>query len=158
MGTYIFEDTYKKTQELERQREGLPPIERTKRRVGWFHWLVLFVGITAIVYSQSHDTVAVEVPVHDGRLIQEYQTRLDLANKMVADYKKQAEVVKGLLKVSLANEAKLTDQLKALSASVPSQPVILEAIQKEAVTEKGFHDLVARNFGSEIAKRVEVRE
>ena len=129
---------------------------RDKRRVGWFHWVVLLVGITSIVYSQSHDTVAVEVPVHDGRLIQEYKIKLEAANKTIADYKKQAEVVKGLLKVSLANEAKLTDQLKALSASVPSQPVILEAIQKEAVTEKGLRQVVARNFGSEIAKRVRV--
>ena len=29
-------------------------IEQTKRRVGWFHWAVLFFGITLIVYSQSH--------------------------------------------------------------------------------------------------------
>lgn len=137
--------------------ERLAKYQKDKRRVGWFHWGVLFVGIVLIAYSQSHDTVAVEVPVVDAALIQQYQTRLDLANKTIADYKKQAELVKGLLKVSLANEAKLTDQLKALSVSVPSQPEILEAVRKE-VAEKGLRQVVARNFGSEIAKRIEVRE
>lgn len=119
--------------------------------IGLFALIILAVGIGNAPHT------AVEVPVHDGRLIQEYKIKLEAANKTIADYKKQAEVAKGLLKVSLANEAKLTDQLKALSASVPSQPVILEAVRKEAVAEKGLRQVVARNFGSEIAKRIQVR-
>lgn len=142
--------------------ENLPrkiwEIERTKRRVGWFHWSVLFLGICLMVYGMNSDAVVQEVPVVDGQLLQEYKIRLETANKMIVDYKKQAEVAKGLLKVSLANEAKLNDQLKALSVSVPSQPVILHAIQREAATEKGLRQVVARAFGEGIASRVRVTE
>lgn len=133
-------------------------LEKDKQRTGWFHWLVLFVGICMMVYGMNSDAVVQEVPVHDGHLIQEYKIQLEAANKTIADYKKQAEVAKGLLKASLANEAKLNDQLKALSASVPPQPMILEAIRKEAATEKGLRQVVARNFGADIAKRVRVVE
>lgn len=138
--------------------ERLAKYQRNKRRVGWFHWGVLFVGIVLIVYSQSHDTVAVEVPVVDTTLMQRYQVELDLARKQRDYYKKQSEQTKKLL---LASNTKLTqyeEQLKALAESVPSQPAILEAIQKEAATEKGLRQVVARNFGSEIAKRIQVRE
>lgn len=133
-------------------------IERDKRQVGWFHWGVLFVGIVLIVYSQSHDTVAVEVPVVDTVLMQRYQVELDLTRKQRDDYRKQAELIKKML---LASNTKLTQyeqHLKALADSVPSQPIILQAIQKEAATEAGFRKLVARNFGGDIAKRIKVVE
>lgn len=141
---------------LESEAAIIREIERTKRRVGWFHWSVLFIGICLMVYSMNSDAVVQEVPVVDGQLLQEYKIRLETANKMIVDYKKQAEVAKGLLKVALANEAKLNDQLKALSASVPSQAVILEAMRKEAVTEKGLRQVVARNFGEDIAAHIQI--
>ena len=140
----------------ESEAARLREIERTKRRVGWFHWAALSALIILAVGIGNAPHTAVEAPVVDGRLLQEYKIRLETANKMIVDYKKQAEVAKGLLKVSLANEAKLTDQLKALSASVPSQPVILQAIQKEAVTEKGLRQVVARNFGKDIAAHIQI--
>lgn len=133
-------------------------LKKDKQCVGWFHWGVLFVSITLIVYSQSHDTVAVEVPVVDAALMQRYQVELDLTRKQRDDYKKQAEVVKKLL---LASNAKLTQyeqHLKALAESVPSQPVILQAVQREAATDAGFRKLVARNFGNDLAKRMRVVE
>ena len=133
-------------------------IEQTKRRVGWFHWSVLFLGIILIVYSQSHDTVAVEVPIMDTALMQRYQVELDLTRKQRDDYKKQAEVAKKLLLASNTKIAQYEQHLKALAESVPPQPVILEAVRKEAATEAGFRKLVARNFGSDIAKRVRVVE
>ena len=157
MGAYIIKDAYEKLQDVWRQRESLPPIERDKRRVGWFHWFVLFVGIVLIVYSQSHDTVAVEVPVVDTALMQRYQVELDLTRKQRDDYKKQAELTKKLLLVSNTKIAQYEQHLKALAESVPSQPVILEAVKREAATEAGFRKLVARNFGADIAKRIEVR-
>lgn len=131
-------------------------IERDKRRVGWFHWGVFVVGVTLIVYSQSHDTVAVEVPVVDMALMQRYQAELDLTRKQRDDYKKQAEVVKKMLFVSNTKVAQYEQHLKALAESVPSQPVILEAVRKEASTPAGFRQVVARNFGADIAKRVRV--
>lgn len=133
-------------------------IEQDKRRVGWFHWAVLFVGIVLIVYSQSHDTVAVEVPVVDTALLQRYQVELDLVRKQRDDYKKQADLAKKMLLVSNTKVAQYEQHLKALAESVPPQPVILEAVRKEAATEKGLRQVVARNFGREIARRIEVRE
>lgn len=133
-------------------------IDQDKRRVGWFHWGVLFVGIILIVYSQSHDTVAVEMPVVDSALVQRLQTERDHARKERDDYQRLSVQLKAMVKASNVTVAQLTDQLKSLSVSVPSQPVILEAVRKEAQTEKGLRQVVARNFGSEIAKRIEVRE
>ena len=133
-------------------------IEQTKRRVGWFHWGVLFVGIILIVYSQSHDTVAVEVPIVDTALMQRYQVELDLTRKQRDDYKKQAEMAKKLLLASNLKITQYEQHLKALAESVPPQPVILEAVRKEAATEEGFRQVVARNFGADIAKRVRVVE
>lgn len=133
-------------------------IDQDKRRVGWFHWGVLFVGIILIVYSQSHDTVAVEMPVVDTALMQRYQVELDLTRKQRDDYKKQAELTKKLLLVSNTKITQYEQHLKALAESVPSQPVILEAVRREATTENGLRQVVARNFGSEIARRIEVRE
>lgn len=49
-------------------------------------------------------------------------------------------------------------QLKALSISVPPQPIILQAIQQEAKTDVGLRQAVARNFGLDIAGRMKVRE
>lgn len=129
---------------------------RDKRRVGWFHWSVLFVGIILIVYSQSHDQVAVEVPVVDSALMQRYQVQLDLVTKQRDDYKKQAEVAKKLLLASNLKLAQYEQERQALANSVPPQPVILEAVRKEAATEAGFRKLVARHFGADIAKRVRV--
>lgn len=133
-------------------------IDQDKRRVGWFHWVVLFVGIIMIVYSQSHDQVAVEVPVVDTELMQRYQVELDLTRKQRDDYKKQAELVKKMLLASNLKVAQYEQHLKALAESVPPQPVILEAVRKEVSTPAGFRHVVARNFGSEIAGRVQVRE
>lgn len=133
-------------------------IPQDKRRVGWFHWGVLFVGIILIVYSQSHDQVAVEMPVVDTALMQRYQVELDLTRKQRDDYRKQVELTKKMLLASNAKVAQYEQHLKALAESVPPQPVILEAVRKEAATEAGFRKLVARNFGSGIAKIIEVRE
>lgn len=157
MGTYIIKDAYEKLQDVWRQREGLPPLEQTKRHVGWFHWSVLFLGIILIVYSQSHDTVAVEMPVVDTALMQRYQVELDLTRKQMDDYKKQAELTKKMLLASNTKLAQYEQHLKALAESVPPQPVILQAIQKESATEAGFRKLVARHFGADIAKRMEVK-
>jgi hypothetical protein len=142
---------------LRKDEEMIELIEQDKRRVGWFHWAVLFVDIILIVYSQSHDQVAVEVPIVDTAMMQRYQVELDLTRKQRDDYKKQAETAKKMLLASNLKVAQYEQHLKALAESVPPQPVILEAVRKEAATEVGFRKLVARNFGGAIAKRIEVR-
>lgn len=131
-------------------------IERDKHRVGWFLWILGFTGILLIGYSQRPDTVTVEVPVVDAALVQRYQVELDLTRKQRDDYKKQAELTKKMLLVSNTKVAQYEQHLKALAESVPSQPVILEAVRKESSTPAGFRQVVARNFGADIAKRVRV--
>jgi|DEB0MinimDraft_3_1074331.scaffolds.fasta_scaffold14719_5 hypothetical protein len=131
-------------------------IEQDKRRVGWFHWLVLFVGITSIVYSQSHDTVAVEVPVVDSAVIQRLQVERDQARKERDDYQRLSVQLKAMVRASNITVAQLTDQLEALSVSVPSQPIILQAVRKEASTPAGFRQVVARNFGKDIAAHIQI--
>lgn len=131
-------------------------IEQDKRRVGWFHWGVLFLSIILIVYSQSHDTVAVEVPVVDAALMQRYQVQLDLVTKQRDDYRKQAELTKKMLLASNAKITQYEQHLEALAESVPSQPVILEAVRKESSTPAGFRQVVARNFGKDIAERIKL--
>lgn len=159
MGAYIFEDAYKKVQEIVRQREGLPPIEQDKRRVGWFHWSVLFIGICMMVYGMNSDAVVQEVPVADAVALQRLQQDNELLTRKVADYKALSANLAGRLKEANGRLAKLEEERNILAhSSLPSQPVILEAIRREAVTEKGFRQVVARNFGSEIAKMIEVRE
>ena len=138
--------------------ERLAKYQQDKRRVGWFHWGVLLVGIVLIVYSQSHDQVAVKVPVVDTALMQRYQVELDLTRKQRDDYRKQAEVVKRMLLASNTKLAQYEQHLKALAESVPSQPVIMEAVRKEVSTPAGFRHVVARNFGEGIAKRIRVVE
>lgn len=120
--------------------------------IGLFALIILAVGIGNAPHT------AVEVPVVDSALVQRLQTERDHARKERDDYQRLSVQLKAMVKASNDTVAQLTDQLKALSASVPSQPVILEAVRKEAVTEKGLRQVVARTFGSEIAKRIEVRE
>lgn len=131
-------------------------VDRTKRRVGWFHWGMLFLGICGIVYGMNADAVVKEVPVYDASLMQQYQVELELTRKQRDDYRKQAELVKKMLLASNTKITQYEQHLKALAESVPSQPVILEAIQKEAVTEKGLRQVVARNFGKDIAAHIQI--
>lgn len=133
-------------------------IEQTKRLVGWFHWGMLFLGICMMVYGMNSDAVVQEVPVVDSVALQRLQQENALLSRKVSDYKALSANLAGRLKEANGRLAKLEEERNVLAhSSVPPQPVILEAIQKEAVTEKGLRQVVARNFGSEIAKRIEVR-
>lgn len=118
--------------------------------IGLFALIILAVGIGNAPHT------AVEVPVVDSALVQRLQTERDHARKERDDYQRLSSQLKAMVKASNVTVAQLTDQLKALSVSVPPQPVILEAMRKEAVTEKGLRQVVARNFGADIAKRVRV--
>lgn len=133
-------------------------IERHKRRVGWFHWAILFVGVTIMVYGMNHDAVVQEVPVVDSTALQRLQQENELLSRKVADYKALSANLAGRLKEANGRLAKLEEERNVLAHfSVPSQPVILEAVRKEASTPAGFKAAVVRNFGSEIAKRIRVQ-
>lgn len=119
--------------------------------IGLFVLIIMAVGI-----GNAPHTV-VEVPVYDARTIQDYKIRLEASTKTIADYKQQTQALKAMLLASNTKVVKL-EQERASLANVPPQPVILQAIQREAVTEKGLRQVVARSFGSDIAKRVRVVE
>lgn len=139
--------------------ERLAKYQQDKRRVGWFHWWVLFVGIVLIVYSQSHDTVAVEMPVVDAVTLQRLQQENELLVRKVADYKVLSANLAGRLKEANGRLAKLEEDRNTLAhSSLLSQSMVLQAVRREAATKAGFRKLVARNFGSDIAKRVRVGE
>lgn len=143
--------------ELENLPRKIWEIERTKRHVGWFHWSVLFVGICLMVYGMNADAVVQEVPVVDGVLLEQYKAERDQARKQRDDYKRLSVQLQAMVKASNVTVQKYEEQLKALAVSVPPQPVILQAIKKEVVSEKGLRQVVARNFGNDIAGRIEVR-
>lgn len=159
MGGYIIKDAYERIQDVHRQREGLPPIERTKHRVGWFHWAALFALIILAVGIGNAPHTAVEVPVVDSAALRQLKQENELLVRKVADYKILSANLAGRLKEANGRLAKLEEERNVLAhSSLPSQPVILQAIKKEAVSEKGLRQVVARNFGSDIAKRVRVVE
>lgn len=118
--------------------------------IGLFALIILAVGIGNAPHT------AVEVPVVDSVVVQRLQTERDHARKERDDYQRLSVQLKAMVKASNVTVAQLTDQLKALSASVPSQPVILEAVRKEGVTEKGLRQMVARNFGKDIAAHIQI--
>lgn len=90
-----------------------------------------------------------------NHVIQDYKIKLEAATKTIADYKQQTQALKAMLLASNTKVAKL-EQERASLANVPPQSIILQAIQREAMTEKGLRHVVARNFGADIAKRIEV--
>lgn len=77
--------------------------------------------------------------------------------KQLADEHARRLLTDKMLQTSNANNAKLVRQLKEVQASVPTLPIIESSLRKEAATDVGFKAAVARNFGREIAGRVEVR-
>lgn len=135
-----------------------PKKDDDDKHVWVFHTLIAVVALGCLVYWGNGNQVAVEVPVADSQLIQRLQAERDQARKERDDYQRLSVQLKAMVRASNVTVAQLTDQLKALSVSVPSQPIILQAVRREAVTEKGLRQVVARNFGSEIAKRVKVIE
>ena len=119
--------------------------------IGLFALIILGVGIGNAPHT------AVEVPVYDAHVIQDYKIKLEAATKTIADYKQQTQALKAMLLASNTKVAKYEAERASL-APVPPQPVILQAIQREASTEKGLRQVVVRNFGAEIAKRIKVIE
>lgn len=136
-------------------RQFIASINRKSKWIGRSVIIGLFVLIIVAVGIGNAPHTAVEVPVYDARTIQDYKIRLEASTKTIADYKQQTQALKAMLLASNAKVAKL-EQERASLANVPPQPVILQAIQRDAVTEKGLRQVVARNFGKDIAAHIQI--
>lgn len=127
--------------------------------------VVLVCGVLAgyLVYHK-HDPSSVTTPTLDleqiGRITQEQQrlqVQLDTAQHTITNLKAQAAQLKAMLTISNVRLAKYEHEFSMVAhSSLPPQPVILQAIQQEALTEKGLRQVVARNFGKDISARIKV--
>ena len=127
--------------------------------------VIICALLSAYLVYHKHDPQPVAQPrisaeEYEDTVREQRRLQVELATtrKMMADLTaKNAQLTK-MVQTANFNNSKLIAQLKALAVSVPPQPVILEEIRKEASTDAGFRQMVARNFGKEIAGRVRVIE
>lgn len=126
--------------------------------------LVLFcIFLSAYLVFRKHDPQPVQQAAVSA---EEYQAVLQLERQAQAEKATLLRRIEDLgairrnlsaqLRTQNANNAKLIAQLEALHVSVPPQPIILEAIRKEAATEKGFRQAVDRAFGNGMGARIKV--
>lgn len=121
-------------------------------------WFMLPVILICFAYWGNGNHLAVEVPVVDSAALQRLQQEKELLERKVSDYKTLINNLSVQIKSRNYVIAQYEQQLKALAVSVPPQPVILRAIQKEASTPAGLQRVVARSFGKEVAGRIRVVE
>lgn len=117
-----------------------------KARIGTALWLILPVALICLAYWGNGNHLAVEIPVVDSAIVQRLQQEKEVLERKVSDYKTLVNNLSVQIKSRNYVIAQYEQQLKALAVSVPSQPVILQAIQKEAATPAGFKRMVARSF------------
>lgn len=116
------------------------------RHKGMILWFMLPVILICFAYWGNGNHLAVEVPVVDGAIIEKLQREKGELERKVADYKTLVANLSVQIKSRNFVIAQYEQQLKALAVSVPPQPVILQAVQKEAATPEGFKRMVARAF------------
>lgn len=142
---------------FQRSPEVKPEPPKQHSHVWVFHTIVAVVGLGCLIYWGNGNHLAVEVPVYDAATLQRLQQENALLSRKLADYKALSANLAGRLKEANGRLAKLEEERNVLAhSSLPPQPVILEAIRKEAATERGLRQVVARSFGADIAKRIQV--
>lgn len=116
--------------------------------------VVVCTLLSAYLVLHKHDPVPVSKSAISteeyGATVQEQrrlQTELATANKKIADLKSKDALMAAMVKTQNVVVKQREQQLKDLHASVPSQPIILEAIRKEASTPAELQAAVERNFG-----------
>lgn len=126
---------------------------------------VLCIVLASYIAFHKHDpqpvqTSAVTEGQYEDTLQEQRQLQAELtsAKRRISDLKALSEQLKTMVKTQNVTITKYAENLKSLSVSVPPQPVILEALRKEASTEEGLQAAVKRNFGSELAGRIRVME
>lgn len=117
-----------------------------RSKIGTALWVAFAVGMICLVYWGNGNHLAVEVPVVDSSVVQRLQQEKEVLERKVSDYKTLVANLSVQIKSRNYVIAQYEQQLKALAVSVPPQPVILQAIQKEAATPEGFKRVVARAF------------
>lgn len=129
-------------------------------------FVIVVCGVLAgyLVYHK-HDPVPIPTPAMDlekvGSVLEEQgQLKIQLkeAEWKIDALKAKAVQLERMVKTQNVMLYHREQQLKTLAVSVPPQPIILEAIRKEAATAAGFKAVVARSFGKDIARRVRVEE
>lgn len=128
------------------------------RRKGMILWFMLPIMLICLAYWGNGNHLAVEVPVVDGALVEKLQREKGDLERKMADYKTLVNHLSVQIKSRNYVINQYEQQLKALAVSVPSQPVILQAVQKEASTPAGLKRVVARSFGKDLAGRIRVIE
>ncbi len=112
--------------------------------------VVVCALLSAYLVLHKHDpkpvisTEEYEATVQEQRRL---QVELATANKKIADLKAKSAQLAAMVKTQNAVVRQREQQLKELHASVPAQPIILEAVRREASTEAGLQAAVERNFG-----------
>lgn len=127
-------------------------------KLGRYSVHILAIGLICLAYWGNGNHVAVEVPVVDSAVLQRLQREKDVLERKVSDYKTLVNNLSVQIKSRNYVIAQYEQQLKALAVSVSPQPVILQAIQKEAATPAGLQRVVERSFGKEFAGRIRVVE
>lgn len=128
------------------------------RRKGMILWFMLPIMLICLAYWGNGNHLAVEVPVVDGALVEKLQREKGDLERKMADYKTLVNHLSVQIKSRNYVINQYEQQLKALAVSVQPQPVILQAVQKEAATPAGLQKVVARGFGKELAGRIRVIE
>jgi hypothetical protein len=128
----------------------------------FFNWLVAIqcAVLAACIVFHKHDPVPVQVSAEEHQAVvqKERQAQAEKATlrKQLADEHARRLLADKMIKSLNATVAQHQQQLKDLQVSVPTQPIILEAIRKEAATPQGFRQAVDRAFGNGIGARIKV--
>lgn len=127
--------------------------------------LVLFcIFLSAYLVFRKHDPqpvqqAAVSAEEYQAVLQLERQAQAEKATlrKQLADEHARRLLADKMIKSLNATVAQHQQQLKDLQVSVPTQPIILKELYKEAATEKGLRQAVARSFGKDIAAHIQIK-
>lgn len=112
----------------------------------WLIWTGLVLVLLVSGYWGNGNHLAVEVPVEDSAALHRLQQEKEQLERKVDDYKAWIDHLSVQIKSRNFVIAQYEQQLKALAVSVPPQPVILQAVQREAATPAGLQRVVARAF------------
>lgn len=159
---------------LQRRQDGLgafcwaAQVEECQKQCNRDRLIAIIVAVACAVLAAY-----LSVGKHDPQPVQQAAVSEEEYQEVVQK-EQQAQAEKATLRKQLADEharrlladkrikslnmtvAQHQQQLKDLQVSVPTQPIIMEAIRKEAATEKGLRQAVARSFGNDIAAHIQI--
>lgn len=158
---------YDQHKELLERIQGIQAIEIDRYKQSYYMTLI-FNGLLALgcavlaayIVFHKHDPVPVQVSAEEYQEVVQKEQRAQEEKagllRRLEDLSAIRRNLSAQLRTQDANNAKLVKQLEALQVSVQPQPIIMEAIRKEAATEKGLRQAVARSFGNDIAAHIQI--